>query len=86
VNGTPQISGVTSNDFSAPVVYHVVAEDGIVSKDWTVTVVKGSVSDAHANSHGDADADNHASGIHFTHSPRRRRRLRDPSPRRGFRI
>ena len=39
VGGIEQISGTTSNDFSNPVTYNVVAEDGITNQDWTVTVV-----------------------------------------------
>ena len=38
VNGTPQVSGTTSNDFTDPVTYTVTAEDGVTTKIWTVTV------------------------------------------------
>lgn len=38
VNGVPQTSGVTSNDFTNPVTYVVTAENGIVVKEWTVSV------------------------------------------------
>ena len=37
VGGTAQVSGVTANDFSAPVTYRVTAADGS-TKDFTVTV------------------------------------------------
>lgn len=37
VVGTPQVSGVTANDFSNPVVYTVTAED-LTTNDYTVTV------------------------------------------------
>lgn len=39
VKGVAQISGVTVNDFTHPVVYRVTAENGEV-RDWTVTVSK----------------------------------------------
>ncbi|WP_462281485.1 T9SS type A sorting domain-containing protein [Salinivirga cyanobacteriivorans] len=38
VSGTEQVSGTTANDFTAPVVYTVTAEDGTTTKNWTVTV------------------------------------------------
>ena len=38
VGETAQVSATTANDFSDPVVYTVVAEDGVTTKDWTVTV------------------------------------------------
>ncbi|HUX53173.1 MAG TPA: T9SS type A sorting domain-containing protein [Williamwhitmania sp.] len=38
VGTTAQVSGVTANDFTAPVVYSVTSEDGLTSNDWTVTV------------------------------------------------
>ncbi|HON19074.1 MAG TPA: DUF5018 domain-containing protein, partial [Salinivirgaceae bacterium] len=38
VNGVQQISGVSAVDFTNPVVYHVVAENGVDFADWTVTV------------------------------------------------
>ncbi|PLX19182.1 MAG: hypothetical protein C0599_11155, partial [Salinivirgaceae bacterium] len=38
ISGVPQESGVTSNDFSVPVVYTVTAEDGVTTKNWTVNV------------------------------------------------
>lgn len=38
VGSTVQESGVTVNNFTAPVVYTVVAEDGTTTQDWTVTV------------------------------------------------
>ncbi|HBS86565.1 MAG: hypothetical protein A2W91_20305 [Bacteroidetes bacterium GWF2_38_335] len=37
IGGVPQTSGVTANDFSAPVVYTVYAEDG-TPETWTVNV------------------------------------------------
>jgi uncharacterized protein YjdB len=39
VNGISQVSGVTINDFTHPVVYRVTAENGD-TRDWTVTVSK----------------------------------------------
>jgi len=38
IAGVLQESGVTSNDFINPVVYKVIAQDGITEKDWTVVV------------------------------------------------
>nr|HQD54729.1 cadherin-like beta sandwich domain-containing protein [Peptococcaceae bacterium] len=38
VNGVLQISEVTANDFTNPVTYVVTAENGIVVKEWTITV------------------------------------------------
>ncbi|KAB2869478.1 MAG: DUF5018 domain-containing protein, partial [Bacteroidales bacterium] len=38
VGATAQVSGVTTNDFSSPVVYDVTAEDGATVLNWTVTV------------------------------------------------
>ncbi|PLX10804.1 MAG: hypothetical protein C0594_04365, partial [Marinilabiliales bacterium] len=38
IGGTPQVSTVTANDFSAAVVYTVTAEDGNTTQDWTVYV------------------------------------------------
>lgn len=38
VGATAQESGVTTNDFSSPVVYDVTAEDGATVLNWTVTV------------------------------------------------
>ena len=43
VGGAPQISGVTANDFTSPVVYRVRAADG-TTKDTMVSVQYGSVS------------------------------------------
>ncbi|MFY9113973.1 MAG: hypothetical protein WAO23_01870, partial [Dethiobacteria bacterium] len=42
VGETPQVSGVTANDFEEPVIYKVVAMNGTDSKDWTLTVEKES--------------------------------------------
>ncbi|MBP7094877.1 MAG: hypothetical protein KBC36_02180 [Spirochaetia bacterium] len=39
----PQESGVTANDFTAPVTYTVTAEDGTTAKDYTVTVTPNPV-------------------------------------------
>lgn len=39
VNGVAQVSGVTVNDFTQPVIYKVTAENGEV-RNWTVTVIK----------------------------------------------
>ncbi len=38
IGGIPQTSGVTSNDFTLPVIYTVTAEDTSATQDWTVTV------------------------------------------------
>ena len=42
VNGVPQISGVSANDFSAPVAYHCFSQD-LSEEIYTVTVVKAAV-------------------------------------------
>lgn len=36
-----QVSGVTANNFSTPVIYSVVAADGVTTKYWLVTVTVG---------------------------------------------
>ncbi|WP_425514150.1 SpaA isopeptide-forming pilin-related protein, partial [Evansella tamaricis] len=41
VNGTRQTSEQTANDFTSPVIYTVIAEDGS-TKDWTITVTTSS--------------------------------------------
>ncbi len=38
VGGVDQVSGVTVNNFTNPVVYTVTADDGTTTQDWTVTV------------------------------------------------
>jgi predicted secreted protein len=38
IGTTPQISGITTNDFTSAVVYVVTAQDGSTTKTWTVTV------------------------------------------------
>ena len=38
VGETAQVSGTTANDFTEPVTYAVIAEDGETTKDWVVTV------------------------------------------------
>ena len=38
INSVVQYSGVTSNDFSSPIVYYVEAEDMNTFRNWTVTV------------------------------------------------
>ncbi|HUX53172.1 MAG TPA: T9SS type A sorting domain-containing protein [Williamwhitmania sp.] len=38
IGATAQVSGVTANDFTAPVVYSVTSEDGLTTNDWTVKV------------------------------------------------
>ncbi|MEO9804813.1 MAG: FG-GAP-like repeat-containing protein [Reichenbachiella sp.] len=38
VNSVAQVSDVTFNDFTSPVVYNIIAEDGATAQDWTVTV------------------------------------------------
>ncbi len=42
IGATPQVSGTTVNDFTSPVVYVVTAQDGITTKNWTVTVTEAS--------------------------------------------
>jgi hypothetical protein len=44
IGNTPQASGVTVNNFTNPVTYDVVAEDGSINK-YTVTVTNASASD-----------------------------------------
>ncbi|MBN2668299.1 MAG: T9SS type A sorting domain-containing protein [Bacteroidales bacterium] len=43
IAGTPQISGTTTNDFSAPITYTVTAEDGTTTQDWIVTVTQEAI-------------------------------------------
>lgn len=38
IGAVAQVSGVTSNSFSASKTYRVTAADGVTTKDWTVTV------------------------------------------------
>jgi len=38
IGTTAQVSGTTANDYTSPVVYTVVAEDGITTQNWTVSV------------------------------------------------
>ena len=38
VNSVPQVSGTTPNDFTTSVTYTVLAQDGIASQNWLVTV------------------------------------------------
>lgn len=38
VGGVAQISGTTPNDFANPVTYTVIAEDGVTTQDWVVTL------------------------------------------------
>ena len=40
VNGVPQTSGVSENNFSLPVTYVVTSGDGSTAKNWTVTIAK----------------------------------------------
>jgi hypothetical protein len=40
VDGTPQVSGTTANDFNDPVTYNVTSGDGETTLDWTVTITK----------------------------------------------
>ncbi|MFC2086100.1 T9SS type A sorting domain-containing protein [Bacteroidota bacterium] len=44
INGVLQVSGTTANDFTNPVVYTIIAEDGS-PQDWTVTVDGGQSSE-----------------------------------------
>ena len=48
INGVDQESGVTANDFTNPVVYTVVAQDGS-EQDWTVTVTISTEANTEAN-------------------------------------
>ncbi|MEA3448383.1 MAG: T9SS type A sorting domain-containing protein, partial [Bacteroidota bacterium] len=41
IGGVVQESGVTPNDFTDPVTYTVIAEDGTTAQDWVVTVTVG---------------------------------------------
>ena len=38
VSSVAQVSGVTANDFTSPVIYTITAVDGITTQDWVVTV------------------------------------------------
>jgi hypothetical protein len=38
IGNTPQVSGTTANDFSQPLTYVVVAQDGVTSRQYTVQV------------------------------------------------
>jgi Ricin-type beta-trefoil lectin domain. len=38
IGTTTQVSGITANNFTSPVVYAVTAQDGVTTKNWTVTV------------------------------------------------
>jgi hypothetical protein len=38
VNSNLQESGVSVNNFGLPVVYNIIAEDGLTNQDWTITV------------------------------------------------
>jgi citrate lyase gamma subunit len=40
VEGILQESGITPNDFTSPVIYKVLAYDGSLEKDWTITVIE----------------------------------------------
>lgn len=40
VNGTSQVTGVSGQDFTSPVVYTILAEDGATSADWTITLIE----------------------------------------------
>lgn len=42
VSDTVQVTGITANDFTSPVVYTITAEDGTTEQDWTVTVTVAS--------------------------------------------
>ena len=44
VSETPQVSGITANDFTNPVTYTVTGEDGTTTQDWVVTVTVASAS------------------------------------------
>jgi hypothetical protein len=59
VGSTAQVSGTTANDFSSPVTYQVVAEDGS-TRDYTVTVTVASNSAKELTAFSFTDADNDA--------------------------
>ncbi|MBN2681746.1 MAG: fibronectin type III domain-containing protein [Bacteroidales bacterium] len=40
IAAVPQVSGLTSNDFTLPVTYLVTAEDAVTTQDWIVTVTQ----------------------------------------------
>jgi len=40
VNGTPQVSGSTQNNFTNSVIYVVISEDAKTNKPWTVSITK----------------------------------------------
>ncbi|RKE98139.1 hypothetical protein [Ichthyenterobacterium magnum] len=44
VNGIPQVSSVTANNFTSPVVYTILAEDGVTESSWTVTITERAAS------------------------------------------
>jgi hypothetical protein len=44
VSGTPQASGITINDFSAPLTYDITAGNGTTQKAWTVHVTEAAPS------------------------------------------
>lgn len=45
VSSVNQISEVSSNDFTNPLIYSIMAEDGMATQDWTVTVTVNPASD-----------------------------------------
>lgn len=40
VNGREQISGLSQNDFEAPVIYKVISEDSLTFKTWTIITIR----------------------------------------------
>lgn len=44
VNGNTQTSEITTNDFMSPVTYTVIAQDGVIIQNWTVTVAEAAPS------------------------------------------
>jgi hypothetical protein len=38
IGGIVQLSNVTNNDFTNPIIYHVVAEDTSITQNWSITV------------------------------------------------
>jgi hypothetical protein len=55
VDGTPQVSGTTANDFNDPVTYTVTSGDGETTLEWTVTIIKEMPNDE--DDEGDDDED-----------------------------
>jgi len=55
VNNVTQVSGTTANNFTNPVTYKVVSEDGKTTNNWTVTITKDNGGDGGDGDGGDGD-------------------------------